>query len=294
MNLKNASAKTFISILTLTILAFTASNITAASYIPPLEIEKIIRNSFEDASVMISIAKCESKFRQYNPDGSPLYGGTANNMVGVFQINTVVHTAFAESLGYDITTLDGNIGYARYLYQQNKTDPWISSFPCWNKTDNPAPSMPEPDPNAILITPLSLTKNLSLGMIDNEVKLLQQLLNRSGFLLASQGPGSPGNETAKFGALTRQAVKNFQCARSIVCSGDEYSTGYGFVDSKTRQTLQSSTRAPMNPIVSIAPDAPLPDAASIASLLNQITSLQAQVSALQKQLDNLLTQLTYN
>lgn len=83
----------------------------------------------------------------------------------------------------------------------------------------------------------SLTATLSMGMISPQVLLLQQLLNAEGFTLATSGPGSPGNETTKFGSLTRAAVQKFQCAKNIVCSGNEVTTGYGLVGPHTRAAL---------------------------------------------------------
>ena len=47
-------------------------------------------------------------------------------------------------------------------------------------------------------------------MTDPEIKLLQEYLNAHGFILAKTGPGSPGNETQKFGTLTKTALIKFQ------------------------------------------------------------------------------------
>jgi len=54
------------------------------------------------------------------------------------------------------------------------------------------------------------TKNLRLGMIDPQVKQLQIFLNTHGFKLADVGSGSPGQETTKFGVLTKTALIKFQ------------------------------------------------------------------------------------
>ena len=56
----------------------------------------------------------------------------------------------------------------------------------------------------------SFAKNLSVGSMGSDVKLLQQFLNSRGYLVAKSGPGSTGNETSYFGELTRQAVARFQ------------------------------------------------------------------------------------
>ncbi len=58
-------------------------------------------------------------------------------------------------------------------------------------------------------------RNLTAGMTGPDVQWLQRFLNASGFALASQGAGSPGNETAMFGALTRKALARYQQANGI-------------------------------------------------------------------------------
>ncbi|HTX87009.1 MAG TPA: peptidoglycan-binding protein [Candidatus Nanoarchaeia archaeon] len=59
------------------------------------------------------------------------------------------------------------------------------------------------------------SRNLSLGSVGADVQQLQRFLNARGFILAKSGPGSPGKETAKFGALTRSALAKFQKANRI-------------------------------------------------------------------------------
>ncbi|HTK60377.1 MAG TPA: peptidoglycan-binding domain-containing protein [Candidatus Baltobacteraceae bacterium] len=189
-------------------------------------IEARIREAFADAPEMFPIAKCESGIRQFAPDGSVLRGGPGGRYVGIFQIDEPLHTAWAASLGFDILTIDGNIGYARHLYDAKGTKPWGC-----------APSAPAPVSAA---PPASITLDLRLGMVDAQVKLLQQALNAHGFAVAASGPGSPGNETARFGALTLDAVRRFQCAKNIVCAGAPSTTGYGRVGPRTRAALNAA------------------------------------------------------
>ena len=59
------------------------------------------------------------------------------------------------------------------------------------------------------------TKDLSFEMIDPDVKRLQVYLNEHGFILATEGGGSPGHETDYFGAKTRGAVTKFQEAHRL-------------------------------------------------------------------------------
>jgi peptidoglycan hydrolase-like protein with peptidoglycan-binding domain len=74
-------------------------------------------------------------------------------------------------------------------------------------------------------------------MNDAQVMTLQQILNRSGFVIAPSGPGAPGSETSYFGAMTREAVRKFQCAKGIACDGSESTSGYGLVGPRTRAAL---------------------------------------------------------
>lgn len=226
-------------------------------------IENLVRTQFADAPDMIAIAKCESGYRQYDSTGQPLHGGLGKENVGVFQINETVHAATAQALGMDIYTTEGNLAYARYLYDHEGTKPWVS---CWQPTAMAVPpvvtsvNIPTTTladsttlpttvststtnavaaPTAIAPT-ISITQNLSMGVTSPQVQALQQLLNSLGFILASSGPGSPGNETTRFGSLTREAVRKFQCAKNIVCDGNENTTGYGFVGRRTRAALNSA------------------------------------------------------
>lgn len=61
----------------------------------------------------------------------------------------------------------------------------------------------------------SFSRDLLSDTVHPEVKCLQQFLNTHGFILAKSGAGSPGQETTKFGALTRLALIKFQKANKI-------------------------------------------------------------------------------
>jgi hypothetical protein len=54
------------------------------------------------------------------------------------------------------------------------------------------------------------SQNLSQGSSGGDVKQLQQFLNTHNFPVATSGPGSLGNETGYFGALTKAALIQFQ------------------------------------------------------------------------------------
>jgi len=61
----------------------------------------------------------------------------------------------------------------------------------------------------------TFTRSLITGSTGEDVRELQKYLNSHGFPVASQGPGSPGNETTRFGAATRAALIQFQAANGI-------------------------------------------------------------------------------
>lgn len=92
-------------------------------------IESQVREFFVDIPVMIDIARCESNFRQFNDSGSVLRGGNGGETIGIFQIFESIHTGAATGMGFDLRTVEGNMGYAKYLYQQSGTSPWSSCVP---------------------------------------------------------------------------------------------------------------------------------------------------------------------
>jgi hypothetical protein len=49
------------------------------------------------------------------------------------QINTRFHEATATEMGIDLESLNGNLEYAKYLYEKEGTKPWVSSKACWGK-----------------------------------------------------------------------------------------------------------------------------------------------------------------
>lgn len=67
-------------------------------------------------------------------------------------------------------------------------------------------------------SPTTFTRDLTLGSTGADVKALQQYLNTHGFIIATTGPGSPGNESTYFGLLTQKALALFQKANNILPS----------------------------------------------------------------------------
>lgn len=112
--------------------AKTPSRVSAAVNAPldPVT-ESTVRTYFADAPIMIEVARCESRFRHYDANGDVMRGIVNALDRGVMQINEHYHLETATKLGYDIHTLEGNLAYARHLYETQGTRPWISSSPCW-------------------------------------------------------------------------------------------------------------------------------------------------------------------
>lgn len=192
-------------------------NIAKPSLVPTVaESEAFVRKEFAQNPEMIEVAKCESGFRQFNNNGTPLKG--SGLYIGVFQIDEKIHADYAKNLGMDIYTLEGNVAYAKYLFEKSGTRPWSG---CVRPT----------------VDSVALTDDLKLGDESQQVKVLQQLLNKAGYFVATTGPGSLGNETIYFGNMTLKALQKFQCEKNIVCSGSPETTGYGLVGPKTRSAL---------------------------------------------------------
>jgi len=112
---------------------------------------------------------------------------------------------------------------------------------------------------------ISFSRPLSRGAIGNDVRLLQQLFNAHGIVVAVSGVGSPGRETVYFGLLTERAVQKFQAQYGIVSSGAPETTGYGRVGPKTLAKLQEVFGdAEATPAAATAPaETPLLETATI-------------------------------
>lgn len=96
------------------------------------DVEKYIRSAYKNEPILIDVARCESTFRQFGPDGHLIRGKVNNADVGVMQINEAYHSDKAVEMGLNIYTMEGNVAYARYLYEKYGTKPWNSSSACWS------------------------------------------------------------------------------------------------------------------------------------------------------------------
>jgi hypothetical protein len=95
-------------------------------------VEESVKETFPNTPVMWRVAKCESGNRQFKDNGEVLRGAVNPLDVGVYQINEKYHLEAAKSLNLDIETLEGNLAYAKLLYEAQGTKPWLASKPCWS------------------------------------------------------------------------------------------------------------------------------------------------------------------
>ena len=90
-----------------------------------INVESQVKAYFSDAPIMQKIAYCESRNRQFDKKtGSVLRGVVNAKDVGVFQINERYHLSDSKKMGISIHTIDGNMEYARHLYESQGTQPW--------------------------------------------------------------------------------------------------------------------------------------------------------------------------
>jgi len=97
------------------------------------ELEEKVKTYFKDDPILVDIARCESQFRQVDAKGNILRGKINKGDLGIMQINEYYHADKALELGFDLKTVDGNLAYAKYLYNKEGVQPWISSSKCWNQ-----------------------------------------------------------------------------------------------------------------------------------------------------------------
>jgi uncharacterized membrane protein YdfJ with MMPL/SSD domain len=145
-----------------TVVGITATTTVATTTVHNVvQVEKQVREFFADIPVMIEIAQCESKFRQFTDAGTVLRGGASGGMIGIFQFFESVHSKGALTLGFDLDTVEGNLGYARHLYNQSGTAPWRECIP--------------------VVVPVATTmskenKELQIKLLTKVVELLTELL----------------------------------------------------------------------------------------------------------------------
>lgn len=94
--------------------------------------ESYLRREFANEPLLIDIARCESNFRQFDENGELIRGRVDKADVGVMQINERYHKETATKLGFDLETIEGNVAYAKHLYEEQGAKPWSASAKCWS------------------------------------------------------------------------------------------------------------------------------------------------------------------
>ena len=140
----------------------------------PQTVEETVREYFADIPVMIEVARCESKFRQFADSGNVLRGGVGGQMIGVYQFFDRYHVGPASALGFDIETLEGNLDYARHTYAQEGTAPWNSARDCWDVIPAITDSADEIARTSVTLTDQQLREQIAL--LRQIIELLQTLL----------------------------------------------------------------------------------------------------------------------
>ena len=99
-----------------------------------LSVPEYVEKYFSDVPVLVEVAKCESHMRQEDKNGEVIRGEVNGYDRGVMQINEQYHLKRSKALGMDILTLQGNLSYARHLFEKEGLQPWSASRPCWSKS----------------------------------------------------------------------------------------------------------------------------------------------------------------
>ena len=94
-------------------------------------VKEFVSDYFADTPILATIAGCESHNRQFDSNGNVLRGEKNRFDIGVMQINELYHADDAKALGLNIYTIDGNVAFAKHLYEKYGVKPWISSSACW-------------------------------------------------------------------------------------------------------------------------------------------------------------------
>jgi len=99
----------------------------------PVTLQNYVQEYFRETPILAKVAKCESRNRQFGLDGQVLRGEVNSADVGLMQINEHYHDDEAVKMGLDLKTVDGNLAYAKHLYEEEGTAPWNASKKCWNR-----------------------------------------------------------------------------------------------------------------------------------------------------------------
>jgi hypothetical protein len=168
-------------------------------------------------------------------EGVLTYGGTCNSSYteAVFGNNTIQLDELEYGNYYDCTIslvddygiesnllnitsfniVNANSGGGSYLSPTMLKNLNISVDPKYS----PWLQANSPNTSSVVLDTISAStfpRLLRTGMIGQDVKELQKLLNQKGFTVSQTGAGSVGNETTFFGVKTRDALVRFQRANT--------------------------------------------------------------------------------
>lgn len=104
-----------------------------AAYMSTTTVKSHIEAVFGANSPMVQVAQCESGLTQFDAPNHVLRGRITPADIGLFQVNAEYHADQAKKLGINLYSLDGNIQYAKYLYNKNGLRDWNASKSCWKK-----------------------------------------------------------------------------------------------------------------------------------------------------------------
>lgn len=94
-----------------------------------------IADPFEGYPLLKKICECESGLTHYiNEEKQVVLRGRVNRYdIGICQINEQYHRESIARTGYNIYTPEGNIRFAKLLYNKQGSKPWVWSKGCWGK-----------------------------------------------------------------------------------------------------------------------------------------------------------------
>lgn len=105
-----------------------------AAHTPPIEVlikitpqyrEQQVALAFADTPRMVSVARCESRFHQFNSDGTPLHSKTDD--WGLLQIHGT-WIPLSKKMGLDIKhSAEDNIEFAKYILKTQGIKAWSCS-----------------------------------------------------------------------------------------------------------------------------------------------------------------------
>jgi hypothetical protein len=94
--------------------------------------EAYLRKAYKNEPILVDIARCESQFQQFDKNSNVIRGRVNKYDIGVMQINEKYHAESAVKLGINIYTVEGNVAFAKHLYEESGTQPWSASKSCWS------------------------------------------------------------------------------------------------------------------------------------------------------------------